>query len=312
MRLRLHPRLHLPAAIPLASLLAAVLLAGPARAAVPPLPDDLSPKEWKPPKELRQIFDDFDAVEGFEELRAFADRVQPVLEKHPDWVDLHRFAIGLARQLDEMPEARAKYEAWVERDSTNAAAQYLLGILEGPGGEKRLRKALELDPQSYYARCGLGLLLLGGNDPRPDEAFPLLFEAARMRPDHPYAYHAIALGYEMSRDWETGLRVRRMAEVVEPSSFQPVQYEMKDLQQLKRGDEVLGRLEAFVEEHPKDRHAQRALVQTYLELNRVGDAIRVQTGLAEQATDYPDETYRAALLLARAGRRDEALDWLKR
>jgi thiol-disulfide isomerase/thioredoxin len=199
------------------------------------------------------------------------------------------------------------------KDSTNANDQYFLGLFErGTAGESFYRKALALDPKSFYARCGLALSELQEMNAQPDSAFPLLFEAVRMHPDHPYGYQALALAYEMSKDFETGIRVRELEEIVTPESFQPINYEIRDLQQAGRAAEGSARIEAFVKKHPKNRNALRALVQTYNGSNRGADAARVQIDLANIAKDDPDEAYEAATLLGSSADTLRAREWLKK
>ena len=297
-------------AFPLALLWAALTIQS-AGAITPPLPEDLKPREWKPNTELRQILREIEGVGDEDQMRAYLAKVEALLDKHPDWVDLHRHYIGITRPMNKWPEIQPRYKERAAKDSTNADLQYLLGLFErGPAQEAFYRKALALDPKHYYARCGLGLTLMASMTQRPDEAFPILFEAARMRPDHPYAYQALAVAYESSKDFETAIRLRKMCQILEPDSFQPVNKEAIDLQQAGRPQESLARVEAFSKEHPDSRDALRALVDLYKTSNRTADAIASQIKLANVAKDSGQEAYKTACMLAINKDDSGAREWL--
>jgi thiol-disulfide isomerase/thioredoxin/tetratricopeptide (TPR) repeat protein len=282
-------------------------------AAAPPLPDDLKPVPWKPQPELRALLEAAEGLRDEEGARAHIAKVEALLAKHPDWLDLQRHHIGVTRLVDMWPQIKPLYRDRLAKDSTNADLQYLNGLFEnGPDAEPYFRKALQIDPKNHAARCGLGLALLTGSTPKPDEAFPLLFEAARMRPDHPYGFQAIALGYEIVKDYESAIKARRLNEIVEPNSFQPVNAEARDLKMAGRAEEGFARIEAFAKEHPENIEAMRALVSGYRTANRPQDALKMQIALAERAKDDPVEAYNAAAILAQNKDRAGALSWLKK
>jgi thiol-disulfide isomerase/thioredoxin len=294
-------------------LLVAVISMTAALAAAPPLPDDLKPIPWKSQPELRALLDGAEGLRDEAAAKAHIVRIEALLAKHPDWVDLHRHYIGVTRLVDMWPQVKPTYRDRLAKDSTNAELQYLNGLFEnGPEAEPYFRKALELDPKNYPARCGLGLAMLTGSVPKPDEAFPLLFEAARMRPDHPYAYQAIALGYEIMKDYESAIKARRLNQIVEPNAFGAVNSEARDLKMAGRAEEGLARIEAFSREHPDNLEAMRALVGGYRTANRPEDATKMQIALAEKAKDSAEEAYNAAGILAQSKNRAGALDWLKK
>jgi thiol-disulfide isomerase/thioredoxin len=286
-------------------------LATPILAAAPPLPDDLKPAPWKPQPELRQILDQYDAVRNEDEMREYKAKIESLLVKHPDWMDLQRHYIGISRLLDEWATLQPLFKQKAESDTTNADAQYLAGLFERAEGVTYFRRALRHDPKHFYARCSLALWLLSSPTPKPEEAFPLLFEAVRMHPDHPYGYQALALAYEMSRDWETGIKIRQMNQIVEPTSFQPVQYEARDLEQAGRPGESLARIEAFIKANPKNRGARKTYVDYLRKGERIADAAKAQVELAEISEGDGDEAYLAGKALATT---DEAaaIAWLKK
>ena len=296
---------------PLALLALLILVATAAFAAVPPLPDDLKPAPWKPARELRQILDDYETIRDEEGLRSYMSRIEALLEKHPDWMDLHRHYLGISRVLDEWSKIQPKYRERAEKDTANADAQYLAGLFEKTAGTTYFRRALRHDPKHFHARCALALSLLSSPMPNQQEAFPLLFEAVRMRPDHPYGYQSLALGYEISRDWETGIKVRELSEIVEPKSFQPIQQQARDLEQAGRPGEALSRVEGFIKANPESRAARKALIEACRKQGRPADAVKAQVELAGIAADDGAEAYRAAKALA-AGDKAAAIDWLRK
>ena len=279
--------------------------------ALPPMPDDLKPTEWKPEPLLRNLFTEFEDLERPEQARAHVAKVKDALEKHPDWVDLQRHYIGVMRILDQWTEAKDKYHTDLAQDSTNADLQYLCGLFErSDEAMPYFRGALEREPNHYHAKCGLGLALASASSPKPEEGLALLFDAARSRPDHPYAYQSIALAYEIAKEWESAIRARELCRIVEPGSFQPIAYESRDLQQAGRDADALLLIEEFSRAHPENRDALRGLVQTYGRVGRPEDASRTQALLAEIAKEGGEESYKAAALMARAGNNEEALKWL--
>jgi thiol-disulfide isomerase/thioredoxin len=287
------------------------LVATAAFAAVPPLPDDLKPVPWKPAPEFRQILDEFETIRDETGFRDYLAKIERTLEEHPDWIDLHRHYIGVARLMDEWGRVQPKYKEWAEKDTTKADQQYLAGLFERTANPEYFRRALRHDPKNFYARCALALTLLSLPTPNQDEAFPLLFEAVRMRPDHPYGYQSLALAYEISSDWESGIKVRKLCQIVEPKSFQPVQYEARDLDQAGRPGEALARIEEFIKSNPASRSARRTLIDVYRKQGRPDDAVRAQIDLAEMAAEDGDEAYRAAKALA-ASDKASALGWLRK
>jgi len=300
--------------LPALLLVAATALVQPVRATTPPPPDDLKPKEWKPQKEMKRVFEDFETVQDMEQLTAHIQKVEALLADHSDWVDLNRHYIGLTspRMADRWSEIQPRYQAFFAKDSTNAIYPYYLGLMDrGAASEALFRRSLSLDPKSYYARCGLGLALLQQMQAQPDSAFPLLFEAVRMRPDHPYGWQALALAYEIQKDFENAIKARKMEQVVEPQSFQPVNYEARDLQQAGRMADATTEVEGFVKKHSSNKAALRALVAAYRSSDRSADAIRVQTDLAGVSKD-PEESYNAATMLAAGGDAAKAREWLKK
>lgn len=299
-----------PLALALLIAVVAVTLCG---AAAPPLPEDLKPVPWKPQSELKALLDAAEGLRDEAGAKAHIAKVQALLEKHPDWVDLQRHYIGVSRMIDMWGEIKPVYRERLAKDSTNADLQYLNGLFEnGPDAEPYFRKALALDPKSYVGRCGLGLALLTGPSPKPEEAFPLLFEAARMRPDHPYAYQAIALGYEIMKDYESAIKARRLDQIVEPGSFSAISAEARDLKMAGRTDEGFARIEAFLKDHPGNLEAMRTLVSSYRSANRPADALKMQLALAEKAKNDADEAYNAAAILSQNKDRAGALDWIKK
>lgn len=294
-------------------LLAAVLFGTAAANAATPLPTDLSPREWKPQKELGAILHEFEGMNKEETVRAHWTKAEQALSEHPDWIDLHRHYVGIARMLGEWQKVQPNYRALLEKDSTRADAQYLNGLFErGAEAERRFRKALDLDPNHYHAKCGLGLALASSSPPRTDEGLAILFEAAKARPDHPYAFQGIALAYEIAKDWESAIAARRLAQKVEPHSYQPVGYEARALKQAGRGDEAIARIETFSKAHPKNREAIRALVGEYKAAGRDSDALKAQIALSELASDDGDEAYRVATMTLKAGDPAAGIGWLRK
>ncbi len=292
---------------------AALLLGACAARAATPLPVDLSPREWKPPKELAALLRESEGVNKEEEARAHIARIEEALTEHPDWLDLHVLYIRVARMLGEWERIRPTYRALLEKDSTRADYQYLNGLFEsGAGAERYFRAALDRDAKHFHATCGLGMALATSSPPRTDEGLAVLFGAARTRPDHPYAFQGIAFAYEVAKDWENAVLARRLAQKVEPGSFQPVAGEIRTLRQAGRPEEALARIESFLKEHPKNPEAMRALVAAYREAKRDADAVEAQVALAELSKDDPDEAYRAATMKLKAGDREGGIGWLRR
>jgi thiol-disulfide isomerase/thioredoxin len=287
------------------------LAATTASAVLPPLPDDLKPVPWKPQPELRQILDKYETIRDQEELRAYMAEIEVLLDKHPDWIDLHRHYIGISRLLDEWGKVQPKYAEWAAKDTTKADPQYLVGLFEKGGGKANFRRALRHDPNHFYARCALALSLLSTPMPNQEEAFPLIIEAIRMRPDHPYGYQTLALAYEIARDWESGIKVRKMSEIVEPKSFMPIQYQARDLEQAGRPGESLTLIEGFIKANPSSRSARKSLIDAYRRQERPADAVKAQVELAEMASDDAEEAIGAAKALA-ATDKAGAIDWLRK
>lgn len=260
------------------SLCLSLALAATGGADVPPLPSDLKPKPWKPNSEMRRIQTEIELATP-EGAAALMDEVSGVLEAHPDWIDLHRNYIGMALSSGRLEEIKAKYRALLERDSTSADLQFLNGILEqGAGGEPYHRKALQLDPDHYHARVALGLALLASGPSHSEQGFQDLFDAVRDRPDHPYGYMALTLGYQrVARDPATALRVIEMWKKVQPDSPHPLQFEVSSLQAVGRDAE----------------------------------AAKVQVALAEKMATNADQAAVAARLLAKQGKNSDAIRWLK-
>lgn len=294
----------------LALLALATVIGSASLAAVPPIPDDLKPAPWKPPSQMRAALDKFETIRDEAGMHAYLGELEALLEKHPDWIDLHRQYIGVSRLLDEWTRVQPVYKARAEKDTTDADAQFLAGLFERADGAKFFRRALRHDPKNLHAQCALALSLLSTPMPNQDEAFPLLFEAVRTHPDHPYGYQSLALGYEISRDWENGIKVREMSGIVEPGTFQPVQQQARDLEQAGRVGEGLIRVENFIKAHPDNRTARRTLIDAYRKQERPADAVKAQIELAEMAKDDGAEAYRAAKALA-ADDKAGAIAWLR-
>jgi thiol-disulfide isomerase/thioredoxin len=256
----------------------ALLLPGTGGAAVPPLPEDLKPKVWKPDPELRRAQKEIEEATAAE-VPALMDKVRSTLEKHPDWLDLHRNYIGMALRNDKAEEVKASYRALLDSDSTSADLQYLNGILEqGAGGEPYHRSALRHDPKHYHAKVALGLALLSAGPSRYEEGLQELFEAARAVPDHPYGYMALALAYQrILRDPTSALRVVEMWKKVQPDSPHPLQFEVGALQ-------------------AADREA---------------DAVKVQIQVAEMMSKNSEQAAQTARLLAKQGQSAEAIHWVE-
>jgi thiol-disulfide isomerase/thioredoxin len=294
---------------------ALVLIGGlaPPVTAAPALPDDITPREWKPDKEMKEIQDAAWDVHNPDGFRQYYERLESTLEKHPDWLDLHRFFLALARRANRVEETHAAYRAMAAQDTTNPDMHYLLGLIEkGPASATHHRKALSLDENHYHARCALGLGLATGNDPsKQDEGYEHLFRAIRARPDHPYAYQALSMAYGKSaNDFAQALRVAELWRKVEPESAQPLRHEMESLQRLGRKEEAQERLEAFAKEHPDNTQAMRLLINAYGKEGRDEDALRLQVQLAEAAEGNPFEAYRTAQTFASRKEAEATLEWL--
>jgi thiol-disulfide isomerase/thioredoxin/tetratricopeptide (TPR) repeat protein len=294
-------------------LFAATMLASPCRAATPAIPDDLKPKQWKPSSDMKRLLDDFENVQDQTQLAVHIQKVEPTLAAHNDWIDLNRHYIGITRLADRWTEVQPRYRELAMQDTSDATLLFYLGLFErGAAGEPLFRRALTKDPGNYYAKCGLALALLQGNPPNSEEAFNLVFSAIRDRPDHPYGWQALALAYEISRDYDNAIRVRGMEQIVEPESFQPVNYIARDYQQIGKGEEGTAAIEAFVKKAPKNRNALRALIQAYKGANRNAEAIQAQMQIAEIVKNDGDEAYNLAAMLASNNEAVRAKEWLKK
>ena len=298
--------------INLATLLLIAAL-GPSAAAVPQFPDDVVPREWKPAPEMKKITDAAWDIHDEEGLLDYIETIEKTLAEHPDWLDLHRFYFLVAARTNRVPEIQAKYREMATQDTTNPDMHYLRGLVEpGPAGADDYRKALSLDENHYHARCALGLGLATGDSSGIAEGFEHLFRALRSRPDHPYAYQALAMAYEKGgTDFAQALKVARLWQKVEPESVQPVRHEMEALKHLGQPTEAQARLEAFVEQRPDNPAALRLLISTYEKAGRAEEVERLQIRLAEISKDDPYEAYRTAQLMASKEQKETTLRWLR-
>jgi thiol-disulfide isomerase/thioredoxin len=279
----------------LVTLLAALALAfiASGEAAVPPVPPDLGPKPWKPDPEMRRLQKQIEETTDIPEQVTLMETVGQTLEKHPDWVDLHRNYIGLAMRTERLEEAKTRYREKLAQDSTNADLQYLNGILEqGAGGEPYHRRALAIDPNHYHARVALALALLSEGPSRYEEAFQDLFDAVRAKPDHPYGFMALTLGYQrIVRDPARALQVIEMWKKVQPDSAHPLQFEVSAL---------LGSMKEA-----------EAMKDTLLASEKEAEATKAQIRVAEMLKENGEQAVQAARLLAKSGDTAEAMRWLK-
>jgi thiol-disulfide isomerase/thioredoxin/tetratricopeptide (TPR) repeat protein len=295
--------------------LAALLLVlglAPSAAGAPAFPDDITPREWKPDKEMKEITDGVFEIHSPDELQHYVETVVEALEEHPEWLDLHRFYLALATRAGRVEQVHARYREMAAQDTTNPDMHYLLGLIEkGPASATHHRKALALDENHYHARCALGLGLATGQMSGREEGYEHLFRALRARPDHPYVYQALVMAYGKSaKDFAQALKVAELWRKVEPTSVQPVRHEMENLKRLGKEEQALARLEAFSKEHPESQAALRMLIGTYRRDGRHDDALQLQIKLAETAKENPYEAYRAAQAFAAKQDGDSTLEWL--
>ncbi|MBM3287550.1 MAG: redoxin domain-containing protein [Candidatus Eisenbacteria bacterium] len=292
--------------------LSPIAVMGQAPQGAPPVPADLKPGVWKADPALAEILRAFEQLQNEQAVRAHVADVEKLLEKHPDWLDLHRHYISLSRMTNEWAKIEPTYRAKSAADPSNVDLLFLANLFERtPSAETVLRGILSKEPQHFHARCVLGIFLLSGPAPRVDEGFGLLFDAVRARPDHPYGYQTLAAAYEMMKDYESAIKVRRLSQLTEPGAFQPVQFEARDLEMAGRPEEALARIEAFAKEHPENRRARKTLIEIHKQQGRPEVALRAQLELAEMASDDPGEALNAAKALASSDVQ-QGLDWLKK
>lgn len=294
----------------LIALLLAIFTTVPAISA-PAFPENIEPSEWKADPELKEIIDGILEIPDQEALAAYLEKMEKTLERHPEWLDLHRLYLALAKRTERVDEIYSEYRAAAEADSTDPNKLYLLGIIEtSPESEKHQRRALAVDENHYHALCALGVGLATGELATRDEGFEYLFEALWMRPDHPYVYQALASAYYKSQDFAKGVRISRLWQVVEPYSVQPVHHEVLNLEKLDQIEEAIARMEKFTEDHPDNVAGLRNMANVYRKWKRTDELIDAQVRLAEAAKNSHLEALRAAKSLAVAGRNAEANIWL--
>ena len=111
---------------------------------------------------------------------------------------LGRLLLAGERGPTTLEEARQEFEAELQLDPANAAAEYELGEMARQARQwneaiERFRRAAQLDPEFAEALIGLGKSLVSAN--RAAEAVAPLEAAVKLAPDNPVAHYQLSFAY---------------------------------------------------------------------------------------------------------------------
>lgn len=148
--------------------------------------------------------------------------------------------------------------------------------------ETHLKAARDLMPDDADAWSALGAFYLDRK--RPDEARPLLEQAARTRPDDPVLAVAAAMAAAEAGDTKAAEAALRGAIGRFPGSIGPVLGLTRLLISTGRGDDALDALTVAIKVRPHVELAL-ALLSTGKELDRVDEALRRLDALATETGD---------------------------
>ena len=129
------------------------------------------------------LMDVFIVLAQQQKQTARADRLlAPALARWPVLVAYHRAYQDLHRAGPDAEKLAAEYDRLLQTEPENSALLYLRGRL-GPKGHAFFERALQADPQNFYAAFALGYDHLALGDPA--SARPLLALAVKAMPDAP-------------------------------------------------------------------------------------------------------------------------------
>ncbi|HYP52363.1 MAG TPA: carbohydrate binding domain-containing protein [Pyrinomonadaceae bacterium] len=180
---------------------------------------------------------------------------------------------------DELAESLRRYEQAVALSPNDYRLWQELGRARGQsgdaaGGERALRRSVELAPHYAMPRWYLGNLLLRAG--RVEEAFAELRGAAELHPDLRQQVFALA-GQVFGSD------TRRIAEVAGTNAAMRAQLVEFFVKQ-KRGDEALAVWSGMsAEERAAQQAAGKSLMRALLDAGRAHSALEVLRGVAPEA-----------------------------
>jgi len=135
----------------------------------------------EPPEDVARTIQAIADLRQTGDLKSAARCASDLVAKHPEDLDAHVALQDLEIALGRDKETIETYRAAAKAPTAGADAHYLLGrLLRGPAAAAEFRAAVAVDPNHFWALCGLGVELThAGNF---DEAQVVLASAAKLRP----------------------------------------------------------------------------------------------------------------------------------
>jgi tetratricopeptide (TPR) repeat protein len=213
-------------------------------------------------------------------------------------------------QAGHLTEAEALYRQVLTRDTGNADALHLLGVVTHQKGRPDLaidliRQAIAINPleASFHANLGVAFKQLG----RPDEAIICYRAAIRLRPLQPEAHNSLGNALAVSGLLDQALASYRTAIALRPD-YAEAHYNLGiTLKEQGLAEDAVTCYRKAIALRPDYHEAHYNLGNAFRDLRQLDAAIASYRRAIELRPDFPDAHHNAALALLAQG--DLAAGW---
>jgi tetratricopeptide (TPR) repeat protein len=241
------------------------------------------------------------------DLDAAQKHAQAVLALRPDDPDALN-VLGLTDlRLGKLESAQSYMEQALRKSPTHlnswvGLSQVKLALKDVAGAEKALLEASTRLPKSPAARIYLGEFYLGqGRAPEAEKQFR---QALAMDPNQGAALMDLGAMQVKAGQTDQADQTYRQAAALPDKQYRPVHAEF--LFQSGKRDQAVAEFEKLVGAHPEDGALRARLVDTYLTLNRPGDAEKLLTAALKKNGLDQDALMRRSRIYLNSGKYTQA------
>jgi tetratricopeptide (TPR) repeat protein len=213
-------------------------------------------------------------------------------------------------QTGAVQRVRAEFAAAMERAPADkylyqGQANFLESVLDPQGAIVAYRRALELQPDSYYDCLQLGRLL--GEQKQPDQGEPFLEQAANLRPSIPDNWFELGSVLGAQSKFAPAMDCMEEAARLRPQDPAYICYAAQMLGKLNRHSEAIQHYRRAIEMNPDSWEAHFELAGELVAVNQPEEAAREYTAVLKINPRHVISHLNLGVLLVRFNRLDEAI-----
>jgi tetratricopeptide (TPR) repeat protein len=213
-------------------------------------------------------------------------------------------------QADAIQRVRAEFEAALERAPADkylyqGQANFLESILDPQGAIAAYRRALELQPDSYYDCLQLGRLL--GEQKQPERGEPFLEQAAKLRPSSPDNWFELGRVLAAQSKFAPALDCMEHAVRLRPQDSSFICYVAQMKGKLNRHSEAIENYRRAIEMNPDSWEAHFELAGELVAVNQPEEAASEYTAVLNINPRHVVSHINLGVLMVRFNRLDEAI-----